>query len=935
MGTSGRATAVASGSMDEAVVEEALAEEHELKHLEVPNSAEVQADDEILEYPHEIPPPDDGFLHVCAAIDPEMSEELKDNVWAQVCLMIEKVDLDDETVAYVACAFYCVMLELEKFQQRPFSYSILSILKICGVSVIEFFDKLNRWIEIATSSKKIIDQSHKIESSLSVSFVIFKKLLPIFRTLFQFVGSDTEHPFDSKDLFTIVWLMTIIMKKSLPTEDLITSFHLLLCVVEWVYKDLCFHGCEEHIDPESVNSMMESKDGVRVLEVLCRSFDGVLLDAKHFRTHWFNQKRESVLPCVDHKDLNVAANHKKYVTSLNAIYHEIMLRKGELDERMFLPDDFSNIFDPAFDSAAVEMLRRGSTDSKFADAELLLTMSTQNCLEKLAEVKRSPVRNDAKSYVISSQQLRPLCPITQNDTSATPTQRLSAILPSDYKLEGSALQRYCLQTKDNPLSVIELSAYMIGERFVEKVAAECNDRQDTFDPSISQSPDEHRKAMTMLFYVLVEHIVLGERRQNPDRDFQGLLRKEEFLSAVFCCAMELVLFVQESERVFPWCLEVCGLPAISFQKIIEVVVRNEAQLTREMVRHLNKLEERVLEELAWTHGSPLWTSLSRKPDSVPSCEEAWGNPRNPVIVSPTKRMRYEVDSNNTHQNQLPPCSAQMSFFSKLYYLASVRLTDLCERVRVDERGRRMVWTLLEHILKEERSLFIDRHLDQNLLCIVYVVCKANKADTSFVDIMSHYRNQPQSRSHIYRMVRVDSSICASNGTSRRDDGKQADPPAANSQQPQSHSAVDKPPDVSNAQDSSASVVVPSNSEAEPSSGHHVDLIVYYNKVFLPRVEKFMRMLTESSSLASLTPMPVRRIPRGTPLKRSLSDKVTIVPYGQVPYIHRDVTSVRYKLTQSPTRDFRVINRLLNRNRPLYRIAGAPEKTAPHGYRIVL
>ncbi|XGW20218.1 hypothetical protein V3C99_003770 [Haemonchus contortus] len=348
-----------------------------------------------------------------------------------------------------------------------------------------------------------------------------------------------------------------------------------------------------------------------------------------------------------------------------------------------------------------------------------------------------------------------------------------------------------------------------------------------------------------------------------------------------------------------------------------------------------KLEERVLEELAWTHGSPLWTSLSRKPDSVPSCEEAWGNPRNPVIVSPTKRMRYEVDSNNTHQNQLPPCSAQMSFFSKLYYLASVRLTDLCERVRVDERGRRMVWTLLEHILKEERSLFIDRHLDQNLLCIVYVVCKANKADTSFVDIMSHYRNQPQSRSHIYRMVRVDSSICASNGTSRRDDKKASDSPAASSQKPESHSAVDKPPEVSNTQDSSASVVVPPTSEAEPSSGHHVDLIVYYNKVFLPRVEKFMRMLRESSSLASLTPMPVRRIPRGTPLKRSLSDKVTIVPYGQVPYIHRDVTGVRYKLTQSPTRDFRAINRLLNRNRPLYRIAGAPEKAAPHGYRIVL
>ncbi|KAK6056696.1 Retinoblastoma-associated protein A domain protein, partial [Cooperia oncophora] len=650
--------------------------------FQVSHAADVRTDDEVLAYAHEIPPPDEGFLHVCTAIDPNMSDDLKDNVWTQVCMMIEKVDLDDETIAYVACAFYCVMLEMDKFQQKPFPYSMHRILKICSVSVVEFFDKLKRWIEIATSSKKIADHAHKVESSLSVSFVIFKKFLPIFRSLFQLVASDSKQSFNSKDLFTVIWLMTMIMKKSLPTDDLITSFHLLLCVVEWVYKDLCFHDCEDHIEPESVDPMMESKDGVRVLEVLCRSFDGVLIDAKHFRTHWFNQKRESILPCIDHKDLNVAANYRQYISSLNDAYNEIMLKKGELDERMFLPDDMSNVFDPACDSSAVELLRRGSTDSRFADAELLLTMSTQNCLEKLAEVKRSPVRSDAKSYVISSQQLRPLCPITQTDASATSLQRLSGIVPSDFKLEGSALQRYCLQTKDNPLSVIELSAYMIGERFVEKVAAECNDRAD-FDPPISQSPDDHRKAMTMLFYVLVEHIVLGERKQNPDRDFQ-----------------------------------VCGLPAISFQKIIEVVIRNEPQLTREMARHLNKLEERVLEELAWTHGSPLWTSLSRKPDSVPTCEEAWGNMKSTVIISPAKRMRYEVDPNTVPHNQPPPCSAHMSFFSKLYYLASVRLSDICERIRIDERGRRMMWTLLEHILKEERSLLMDRHIDQNLLCIV-------------------------------------------------------------------------------------------------------------------------------------------------------------------------------------------------------------------------
>uniref|UniRef100_A0A0K0CXZ8 RB_A domain-containing protein n=1 Tax=Angiostrongylus cantonensis TaxID=6313 RepID=A0A0K0CXZ8_ANGCA len=794
--------------------------------FELPNEAnDGSVEVELLEYQNEIPPPDDGFLHICAAIDPNMSETLRDNVWMQVCTMSEKVDLDDEIIAYVACAFYCVMLETEKFQQRPFPYSMLTILKICSVRCTSAF---------------------------------------------------TE---------------------SLPSEDLLTTFHLLLCVTEWVYKDLCFHGCDGHIDQESVTHMMESKDGVRILEILCRSFDGVLIDAKHFRTHWFNVKRASILPCLDHADLNILKNFDKYLTSVNNMYNDMMLMKGELDERMFLPTDVANIFDPSYDSLAVEILRRGSAESRFADAELLLTMSTQNCLEKLADVKRSPARSDAKSYVISSQQLRPLCSIVLPDSTATSAQRLSPLVPNDFKLEGSSLERCCFQMRDNPLSVIALSAEMIGERFVERVAAEFDDRGEEFDPMVSQSVEEVREAMTNLFFVLIERIVLEERKRNPERDLEGLLRKEEFLSAVFCCAMELVLFVHGSERMFPWCLEVCGLPALSFQKIIEVIVRNEPRLTRDMVRHLNKVEERVLEELAWSRDSPLWTLLNRKPDSVPSCDEAWGNAKNvSAISSPSKRIRFDVDRCSFSQTQLPPCNAQKSFFSKVYYLASIRLSDICERIRVDDRGKRMMWTVLEHILKQEWLLFMDRHLDQNLLCIVCSTNALSNDDGSSLESSSGADSMP---------LRSRSTVGLSPGIPITGDGYMV---AANSTTPQS----------------------------EIVSGQYVDLIVYYNKVFLPRVEGFMKRITDNCPLSSLTPMPPRRIPRGTPLKRCLSEKVTVMPYNPLPYIQRaDVTPVRYKVSQNPSRDFRAINQLFNKNRALYSFVGVSELTTPTGYRVVL
>lgn len=93
----------------------------------------------------------------------------------------------------------------------------------------------------------------------------------------------------------------------------------------------------------------------------------------------------------------------------------------------------------------------------------------------------------------------------------------------------------------------------------------------------------------------------------------------------------------------------------------------------------------------------------------------------------------------------------------MYYLAAVRLRDLCERVRLDEKGRQRAWTLFEHVLRTETSLMAGRHLDQNLMCCLYVVSKIGQQNISFHDIMYHYRHQPQAASRVYRRVLVEST----------------------------------------------------------------------------------------------------------------------------------------------------------------------------------
>jgi retinoblastoma-associated protein len=50
---------------------------------------------------------------------------------------------------------------------------------------------------------------------------------------------------------------------------------------------------------------------------------------------------------------------------------------------------------------------------------------------------------------------------------------------------------------------------------------------------------------------------------------------------------------------FPWILNVLNLKAFDFYKVIESFIKVEANLTREMIKHLERCEHRIMESLAW------------------------------------------------------------------------------------------------------------------------------------------------------------------------------------------------------------------------------------------------------------------------------------------------------------------------------------------------
>jgi hypothetical protein len=164
----------------------------------------------------------------------------------------------------------------------------------------------------------------------------------------------------------------------------------------------------------------------------------------------------------------------------------------------------------------------------------------------------------------------------------------------------------------------------------EAIAKRVQDLSDVFCSHYTAPTENHpgshetfaKKRLRMgeiLYYKLLETILASEKAKGKPHD--NLLSQDLFHQALFTCCLEIVIFSYNSQRTFPWVLETFKLEAVHFYKVIEVIIRAEDWLPRDVVKHLQRIEEQILESRAWTKDSPLWDAIEKDPQGVPSCEE--------------------------------------------------------------------------------------------------------------------------------------------------------------------------------------------------------------------------------------------------------------------------------------------------------------------------
>ncbi|CAN8269422.1 unnamed protein product [Cochlearia groenlandica] len=508
--------------------------------------------------------------------------------------------------------------------------------------------------------------------------------------------------------------------------------------------------------------------------------------------------------------------------TLEKDYNDAVCNKGELDERVFIDEEDSVLGSGSLSVGAVNITGvKRKIDS--------LSSPVRTFISPLSPHK-SPAGK--KNGISGANKLTAATPVS---TAMTTAKWLRNVICPLLPKPSPGLEHFLKSCDRDITSDIKRRAHIILEAIFPNSSLGDRCAGGSLQPVNLMDDiwaEQRRSEAIKLYYRVLEAMCKAEAQILHVNNLNSLLTNERFHRCMLACSAELVLATHKTiTMLFPAVLERTGITAFDLSKVIESFIRHEDSLPRELRRHLNSLEERLLESMVWEKGSSMYNSLIvARPllaleinrlgllaEPMPSLDAiatlinfSEGSPtalsiqkqetcpgQNGDMKSP-KRLCTDYRSilverssftspvkdrllalGNVKSKMLPPPlqSAFASptrpnpggggetcaetginiFFTKINKLAAVRINGMVERLQLSQQLRESVYCLFQHVLAQRTSLLFNRHIDQIILCCFYGVAKISQMSLTFREIIYNYRKQPQCRPLVFRSVYVDSS----------------------------------------------------------------------------------------------------------------------------------------------------------------------------------
>ncbi|KAF5305107.1 hypothetical protein FQA39_LY09369 [Lamprigera yunnana] len=802
--------------------------------------------------------------------------------------------------------------------------SLTSLLRHCNLSLTQFFNKITKWAEMANLSEDFRQKIKRLEGNFAVSYNIFKKFTPIFNEIFK-GPIDTEIRISrnrkqkaplctTTKVFEFCWTLFTTVKGENPlySEDIVMSYHLLQACCDLAFKNAFLDDRKDLLNPnfsELPSNWTDAnyiipKEAPCIINYLCSKHDGIAAEVIYvkeysWKEHIKDMFSKEILQGNEETftGLFEASNFENNLKNVTKAYEVNLLNRGDFDERIFLGD------------ALVTDSPRGGENS------ILSTPGSTKKINSRIQVDNTPLTTATKSV-----------------------SRLQSLLTGRQPGPSEMLLQILQKCKMDPTEQIKEIVETLGDKFCTEFT-----KQNSSSPMVTPDYASQRFQFAVtLFYKFVENIFQKEKTLHSN--ISHLAAKNIFYECTLACSLEIIIYSYNCQRKFPWILNALNIEPFYFVRVIELVVRSQDQLPKDAVKHLNMVEQKIIESLIWKSESSIWAVLSRPGEGFPKFEDtalpgnmiysedqaATGNIlRRSLIsndptqspgpsaverfqspVSDVKKQLFKTTPNKITQVVMLEKEGNKQFISldkftegaiktedssskleisfgtvatkpkklgslsiiirKFYNLAYFRMENLCNKLDINDlKFRQKIWTVFEHSIREHTNLIKDRHLDQLLMCAVYVVCKVTGTrEQKFAEIMQHYRGQPQASSHIYRNVLIDKSSSDSSDCSGM-----------------------------------------SVSDMEKRG----DLISFYNTVYVLAMKSFALQFKEQDSNITLSPLPLLVNNSFVSPRCQITNNLYITAYDTPTNSFTKGKSLEYHFSRSPSKDLEKINNAISKN----------------------
>ncbi|CAH1163560.1 unnamed protein product [Phaedon cochleariae] len=828
--------------------------------------------------------------------------------------------------------------------------NLTCLLRHSNLSFVQFFSNITKWADMAHLPVDFTNKITHLKDNFNVAHNTFKEYYPMFSKIFLPPSSQDleqskphrnrkQRPVNcnTSKVFEFIWNLFITLKAEHPqySTELIKSYHLLYACIDLAFKNAFLAERRDLLNPQFEclpsdwnNPAFELlSDAPCIISYLCKC-PSMLTEAMHVKMYIL---KRMIINLVS--DLTLIASEVDFTgifdnevfeqnfRNISNAYETHLLNKADIDERIFLAEYRRQLLEQQQNS-----IGQSVKATPFSETGENATLFTPKNNYGTANLRGSDTPLTGRGFL--GPREADICPLPVDRTATQKITRLHNILNNRSAGPSEALLQLFESCQSDPRTKIQGIVSTFGDKFISAyIEAHPNSEEDARN---------RLQIGITLFYKFTENILQNEKAIRPD--ISVLVEKDLFYQCMFACCLEIVLFCYNCPNKFPWVAEVLNVEPLHFVKVIELIVRTKDQLSREMIKYLNMIEETVLESLVWKSGSLIWEAIAASGQTLPKFADTAlpghllyddsrgdANIQSAEVTSssagahspppPSATDRFEspraggraaagaavqpgqsllqrqthimitdqeghrnliiVNSNNQSQtvpsnlsdstSQLPRRTGSLSIiFRKFYNLAGVRMEHLCNKVGfTDTELKRKIWTVFEDSIRNS-DLIKDRHLDQLLMCAIYVICRISNIPLKFQDIMKFYREQPQSSSNVYRDVLLTKKI---------------------------------------------------NNETGMVAEKRSDLITFYNSIYVEVMQKFAVRFRSSSSSQNnnilLSPLPA--------IKRDLvSPSLQVVGNVYVRPLESPSTtsgsSFNYFFSRSPSKDLKDINKLVNSSR---------------------